>query len=97
MKAAIETLEGVTYNKPLMQKLATLFNYNIESEQLENKTTKDMQTTEDIETTEDMDNTNHMQDQQEKKEQPIDDRTFFQKYTPINILREIVWRLQRRP
>lgn len=86
MVAKIETLEGVTYNKPLMEKLARLFNYSLDEETQKTDTKPEIQTSVDTLSTAD-----------ETQEIYMDKRTFFQKYTPANIIREIIWRLRGRP
>lgn len=81
MNDIISKLEGVSYNTPLMEKLATLFNYSIDGN---SKTTT-------------MEQTNQEETINGAPENPSDERSFFQKYTPVNIVKEILWRVQGRP
>jgi hypothetical protein len=90
-KAAIEemikNLEGVSYNKPLMEKLAKLFNYNIDGNKIENTPQSKI----NIETM------STQEEQKEEQEPHKDNRTFFQKFTLSNIIKELQWRLKGRP
>ncbi|MEQ3656630.1 MAG: phytanoyl-CoA dioxygenase family protein [Dokdonia sp.] len=80
MHQLISNLEGVSYNTPLMQKLAKLFNYT-----MDDTSQKDTMTQE-----------NKAPEIQEETSYS-DTRSFFQKYTPINIIKEIAWRAKGRP
>lgn len=74
MEARVLDLEGVEYNRPFMERLAKLFNYDIDGEK------KSEQEPELVEA-----------------ESWTDDRSFFQKYSPGNIIREVNWRIKGRP
>ncbi len=74
MKALVESLPDAAINQPLMDKLARLFNYNVNANGL--KEEREAETVVAEETA------------------PVDERTFFQKYTPGNIVREIAWRMR---
>jgi hypothetical protein len=71
---------GNEYNIPMCEKLAVLFNYDMSG----NK--KEIETEQIAEVKK-----NHVEDQKEEKW--IDNRSFFETYTPMNILREIKFRL----
>lgn len=81
MNDIISKLDGVTYNAPLMEKLATLFNYSIDGN---SKSTTMNQT----------DNEEAINDTPSNS---ADERSFFRKYSPVNIVKEILWRVQGRP
>lgn len=73
MEELVLSLEGVSYNRPFMERLAKLFNYSMDSEE-----------------------------QQELEPEVVeevwqDERGFFEKYTPGNILRELAWRMKGKP
>ena len=81
MNTIISKLDGVTYNTPLMEKLAALFNYSVDGD---SKTTI-------------MDKKNQEEIINNIPKNHADERSFFQKYTPMNIVKEILWRIQGRP
>ncbi len=81
MKKLIEALPGSTYNQELMNKLAKLFNYDPNATQLKKEEEHPITKGE----VEEVDNTS------------TDARSFFQKYSPGNVVREIIWRLKGRP
>lgn len=72
MENRVQDLEGVSFNRPFMERLAKLFNYSIDGKK-----------------------------QEQESEQPtevwVDDRSFFQKYSPRNIARELAWRMKGKP
>lgn len=82
MEKLVQQLEGVEYNHAFMKRLADLFNYSVDGEKKE-----------EVEETPIMEEKNKEQSPIEYK----DPRSFFQKYTPINIFRETIWRLKGRP
>lgn len=86
MEVLVYTLPNVAYNKALMDKLARLFNYNPQ------KNEQVLEEEEEHEGTE-------KQEEASIDDQEVyyDNRSFFQKYTPLNIVREIAWRLKGRP
>ena len=71
---------GNEYNVPMCEKLAVLFNYDITGIKKEETTPE-----EKIEET--------VINEDSIQEEWIDNRTFFEKYTPMNILREIKYRI----
>lgn len=81
MNDIISKLDDVTYNTPLMEKLAALFNYSLDG----NSNTTTMEQTNQEETINDAPETHS------------DERSFFKKYTPVNIVKEILWRAKGRP
>jgi hypothetical protein len=81
MNNIISKLDDVTYNTPLMEKLATLFNYSVDG----NLKSTTMNQTDKEEAINDM------------PSNPADERSFFRKYSPVNIVKEILWRVQGRP
>jgi hypothetical protein len=87
MEALIQTLPDIRYNKELMDKLARLFNY--ESDKREMK--------EEIKEEEKVREQEGAPTIEEENGVYYDNRNFFQKYTPLNIMREIAWRLKGRP
>ena len=64
-----------------MEKLAALFNYSLDG----NSNTTTMEQTNQEETINDAPETHS------------DERSFFKKYTPVNIVKEILWRAKGRP
>lgn len=89
MEALVKQLEGVSYNRPFMERLAALFNYTPEGEK---KTEQEMDKKEEKPKVEEKKETT-----QETGSNHWDERTFFQKYTPANIVKEIIWRMKGRP
>lgn len=78
MEQLVLSLDGVEYNRPLMEKLAKLFNYSMDGESKDKKEV--------------------VEEPQELVEEVWqDDRSFFQKYSPGNVVREIAWRMKGRP
>jgi hypothetical protein len=76
---------GNEFNVPMCEKLAKLFNYNMDGSKKEEKPAEPEITQQD----------QPAQSQQVTETPWVDDRTFFQKYTPLNIVREIGKRLQQ--
>lgn len=83
-------LKDIKYNQALMEKLAKLFNYTLDGKPKKNEIMEEKENK--VETEKEKISVPH---QEEVKS--IDNRTFFQKYTPLNIYREIIWRLKGRP
>ncbi|MBL4709584.1 MAG: phytanoyl-CoA dioxygenase family protein [Flavobacteriales bacterium] len=82
MEKLVQQLDGVEYNHDFMERLAKLFNYSASRDKLETQKDKPI-----------MEEKKEEQNSTEYK----DPRSFFQKYTPLNIIREILWRLKGRP
>lgn len=85
MRSLIESLEGVKYNRELMQDLAELYQYNLDGspkKQPINSVENNPQLVSEIK---------HTSPSIEFVNK--DSRTFFEKYTPSNILAEIKYRL----
>lgn len=81
MEAKVRDLEGVEYNRPFMERLAKLFNYSLDGEKQESD--KERQES----------GTGSDQEPAAWK----DERTFFEKYSFGNIMREVSWRMKGRP
>jgi ectoine hydroxylase-related dioxygenase (phytanoyl-CoA dioxygenase family) len=87
MKTLVESLDGVKYNSDLMKELAELYHYNLDGSskkqpvKLEEKNTQLVVETYDSKASAETENK--------------DSRTFFEKYTPSNILAEIKYRLSK--
>lgn len=88
MKALIISLEGVKENKTLMAELAGLYNYNPDGTPKQRPSKKEELTIEVKQPVEEK-----VAEVQESAWR--DNRTFFQKYTPSNILAEIRHRLSK--
>lgn len=86
MEKLVENLNGVTYNKDFMERLAKLFNYSASGEKLQIEKESIIEHAIMEETK-----------KEETKEVYKDPRSFFQMYTPSNIIKEIIWRLKGRP
>ena len=84
MEEKIKKLDGVSYNHAFMERLASLFNYSLDGSKKEDTAELPSKVEEKTE-------------EQQVKEEYKDPRNFFQKYTPGNIIREMIWRLQGRP
>ena len=87
MKTLVESLDGVKYNSDLMKELAELYHYNLDGSskkqpvKLEEKNSQLVVETYNSKTSAETENK--------------DSRTFFEKYTPSNILAEIKYRLSK--
>lgn len=87
MKSLVQILEGVSYNQAFMERLAALFNYSVDGEKKESpEKEKEAEKAKETEVPE-----SNIVDEYR------DPRTFFEKYSPANIVREIIWRLKGRP
>ena len=88
MTKLISQLDGVSYNTPLMKKLADLFNYTLlDNGDFQPKSVDNFNDNDNV----DEKNLNNITNNS------IDKRSFFQKYTPINLIKEAIWRVQGRP
>lgn len=76
MEDLINTLDNVSINHELMQKLAGLFGYEADEKGIREKAPKE--------------------ETVPSPENNSDERSFFQKYTPGNIWRELAWRIKGR-
>ena len=82
IEALVQKLDGVEYNRSFMERLAKLFDYTPDDTRMKERKKADNQ-----------------QQENEVKKEGIwkDERSFFQKYSPGNIIREVNWRIKGRP
>lgn len=87
MKALVESLEGVSYNESLVKELAALYNYNPDGTKKtgEGKAKQDAMMPEQ--------KASVLAEDVYVQNTYKDSRSFFEKYTPANILAEIKYRL----
>ena len=91
MISTVTSVEGVNFNTELMTELAEMYNYNLDGTP-KNKTQTTMENKPKVE------NTKKEADARKTKSETTvsDNRTFFQKYTPLNILAEVKYRLTKK-
>ena len=88
MKALVESLDGVKFNDSLVKELAELYNYNPDGTPKKRESIESKKETQKINT-----NENVVNETIYAKNSYKDPRTFFEKYTPSNIIAEIKYRL----
>lgn len=91
--ALVSSVNGVTRNASLMAELAGLYNYHEDGTPKNKSTTKPVNMTDNTTPTTPA---NASADTVKTTTASIDTRTFFQKYTPANIIAEIVHRLKKK-
>ena len=74
---------GNEFNVPMCEKLAKLFSYNMDGSKKEDTQNKEVE-----------DELQPQPEQVAASQEWVDDRSFFEKYTPLNVVREIKKRLQ---